>query len=60
MFMAISRTRKLSPYQELSRADVLVLDCEGAKKSILSGLGTLPLTIVCELHLKKGPRSKRS
>ncbi|GAB3026982.1 class I SAM-dependent methyltransferase [Natronobiforma cellulositropha] len=39
---------------ELSSADVLVLDCEGAEQSIISGLGTLPETILCETHPERG------
>lgn len=41
---------------ELSDADVLVLDCEGAEKSILEHLGTNPETILCESHPSKGTR----
>ncbi|ADB63902.1 hypothetical protein Htur_5014 (plasmid) [Haloterrigena turkmenica DSM 5511] len=42
------------PPSELSFADILVLDCEGAEKSILSGLGNQPETIICETHPEKG------
>lgn len=45
---------EIVPPSELSGADVLMLDCEGAEKSILSGLGTLPSTIICESHPTKG------
>lgn len=44
---------------ELSDADVLVLDCEGAEISILENLGTNPQTILCESHpSKEAPVSK--
>lgn len=43
----------ISP-SDLSDADALVLDCEGAEISILSELGSLPETIICESHPKKG------
>jgi len=39
---------------ELSKSDVLVLDCEGAETDILSNLGTHPNTIICETHPTKG------
>lgn len=48
-----SDAKVISP-SELSAADVLVLDCEGAEKSILSELGTYPSTIICESHPTKG------
>lgn len=38
---------------ELSDADVLVLDCEGAEISILEDLRTNPQTILCESHPSK-------
>jgi len=39
---------------ELSKADVLVLDCEGAETDILSNLEAYPKTIICETHPTKG------
>lgn len=39
---------------ELSEADVLILDCEGAETDILSNIGTHPETIICETHPTKG------
>lgn len=42
------------PPSELSDADVLVLDCEGAEISILSQLGEYPETVICESHPSKG------
>lgn len=42
------------PPSELSSADVLILDCEGAERSILSDLGEWPETIICETHPEKG------
>lgn len=39
---------------ELCDADVLVLDCEGAERSILTGLGTLPETVIVETHPGRG------
>jgi hypothetical protein len=39
---------------ELCNADTLVLDCKGAEISILSDLGSLPETIICESHPTKG------
>lgn len=42
------------PPSELSTADILILDCEGAEQSILSGLGNWPTTIICETHPEKG------
>lgn len=53
-----SSAQRVSP-SELSAGDVLVLDCEGAEKSILENLGTDPQTILCESHPSKGaPVSK--
>lgn len=48
----------ISP-SELSDADVLVLDCEGAELSILSNLGTYPKTIICESHPVKGASAEK-
>lgn len=39
---------------ELSDADVLVLDCEGAEAGILDELGTLPETVIVETHPECG------
>lgn len=39
---------------ELSSADVLLLDCEGAEESILSSIGTLPATVIVETHPERG------
>lgn len=39
---------------ELSSADVLILDCEGAEESILSKLGNLPETVIVETHPERG------
>lgn len=39
---------------ELSTADILLLDCEGAEESILSELGTLPATVIVETHPERG------
>lgn len=53
-----SNAQRVHP-SELSAADVLVLDCEGAEISILDNLGTNPQTILCESHPSKGaPVSK--
>lgn len=53
-----STAKRVSP-SELSMGDTLVLDCEGAEKSILENLGTDPQTILCESHPSKGaPVSK--
>lgn len=38
------------PPDELPGCDVLVLDCEGAERSILDGLGVRPGTVVVETH----------
>jgi hypothetical protein len=38
------------PPENLSDADVLVLDCEGAELSILSNLGNHPEVVICESH----------
>jgi len=43
----------ISPDQ-LKTGDVLVLDCEGAERSILGGLSDLPPTIVVETHPEFG------
>lgn len=48
-----SNAQNIHP-SELSDADILVLDCEGAEKSILENLGTKPETILCESHPSKG------
>lgn len=45
---------KRVPPSSLSDADVLILDCEGAEKSILSDLGTEPGIIICETHPERG------
>jgi hypothetical protein len=42
------------PPSELSDADTLVLDCEGAEISILSDIGQYPETVICESHPTKG------
>lgn len=47
-----TNARSVHP-SELSDADVLVLDCEGAEKSILQDLGTDPEIILCESHPSK-------
>lgn len=39
---------------ELSNADILVLDCEGAEEEILENLGTLPETMIVETHPECG------
>lgn len=38
------------PPEELPDADVLVLDCEGAEREILTDLSTYPTTIIVETH----------
>lgn len=43
---------------ELSGANVLILDCEGTETDILSNLGTYPKTIICETHPTKGAPSE--
>lgn len=48
-----SKAQTVHP-SELSGADVLVLDCEGAELSILENLETNPQTILCESHPSKG------
>lgn len=45
------------PPSDLSSADILVLDCEGAEISILSNLGDYPKTVICESHPTKGAPS---
>lgn len=39
---------------ELSSADVLLLDCEGAEESILAALGESPPTVIVETHPERG------
>jgi len=40
--------------ENLSHADVLILDCEGSELSIIDELGTYPDTIICETHPERG------
>lgn len=40
--------------ENLSDADVLILDCEGSELSIIENLGTYPSTIICETHPERG------
>lgn len=39
---------------ELPDGDVLVMDCEGAERSILEGAGDLPETVIVETHPERG------
>ena len=41
---------RIIPPSNLDPGDVLVLDCEGAERSILSGIKEWPRTVVCEEH----------
>lgn len=45
---------------ELPRADVLVLDCEGAETSILEGINQYPETVVVETHPYHGAPSNQT
>ncbi|MDL0136571.1 hypothetical protein PNP85_13175, partial [Halobacterium salinarum] len=40
--------------ENLSDADVLILDCEGSELSIIDDLGSYPRTIICETHPERG------
>jgi hypothetical protein len=40
--------------ENLSDADVLILDCEGSELSIIENLGIYPRTIICETHPERG------
>lgn len=40
--------------ENLSDADVLILDCEGSELSIIENLGIYPSTIICETHPERG------
>lgn len=49
VFGAVGEADRISPV-ELSTADVLVLDVEGAELGILDGLGTWPAVVIVETH----------
>lgn len=48
-----SKARIQSP-ENLSKTDVLILDCEGSEKSIIEKMGINPETIICETHPERG------
>lgn len=50
---------KIIPPSQLSTANVLILDCEGAEISILSNLSNYPETIVCESHPAEGAPAEK-
>lgn len=49
VFGSADNAEILSPV-ELETGDILVMDCEGAEKSILEGLADLPQRIIVETH----------
>jgi hypothetical protein len=53
-----SDAKIISP-SELADSDILVLDCEGAEKSILTDLGNHPETVICETHPTKGAPAEK-
>lgn len=53
VFGDLAGAERLEPV-EIGMSDVLVLDCEGAERTIVSGLENRPRSIICETHPEKG------